>query len=100
MCTCIEHVRLYVPQMLSIQTDLSIFMTQIQLEHTRKFTFLPREISTPTQHSASLPFLPSADAMKLDGGHSTIEMKGVSAATPATHTAFNAKHFPFNTKEK
>ncbi|KAM7348834.1 gastrulation-defective [Cochliomyia hominivorax] len=96
--------------------DHSIFVTQIQLEHTRKFTFLPDEIPPPIQTSSSSS-LPSAAASSLSpaaastmgvlgGGHSasisalpiTTGMKE-SPMLP-TNIAFGTKHLSLTNMEK
>ncbi|XP_037808976.1 serine protease gd [Lucilia sericata] len=90
--------------------DHSIFVTQIQLEHTRKFTFLPDEIPPPIQTSSSSSSSSSASSstatMGLGGGHSasisalpiTTGMKE-SSILP-TNIAFGTKHLPLTNMEK
>ncbi|XP_005186800.1 serine protease gd [Musca domestica] len=90
--------------------DHSIFVTQIQLEHTRKFTFLSEEQqqAPPLQSSSSssssvLPSTASsaaATATTTVGGSSSISMLPIttglkdSSMVPPTNIAFGTKHLP------
>ncbi|TMW47330.1 hypothetical protein DOY81_007593 [Sarcophaga bullata] len=116
----------YPPKLLQVTTnnqvvclggaDHSIFVTQIQLEHTRKFTFLPDDMPPPPLPPPSSPSSPSSSStssssptmstMGLAGGHSAIIsalpiITGLkeSPLLP-TNLAFGTKHLPVSNAEK
>ncbi|XP_075157337.1 gastrulation-defective [Haematobia irritans] len=122
----------YPPKLLQITTnnhvvclgaaDHSIFVTQIQLEHTRKFTFVPDEQHSSLPSTASISSSSSSSTSSSQSTATAISMGGVSVSSSmsklplgastittglkdssslgSTNIAFGTKHLPLSTMDK